>query len=74
MAKDFTSSKLYIKGTIWIGEILFGEIEETWNYILDILDEIQKSKVAKYLGHQFIIFAEKIRDGYKQFSDLIKHT
>ena len=42
--------------------------------MLDILDEIQRSKMAKHLDHQFVILAEKMGDKYKQFFDLIKRT
>ena len=73
-AEDLTSSKLYMKGTIWIGGIPFGETGEAWNYMLGILDDTQKAEVAKDFGHQFILLAEKMGDGYQQFSDLVKRT
>ena len=50
-ADDLTSSKLYIKRTIWIRGILFGETSEAWNFMLGILNDIQRAKVAKDLGH-----------------------
>ena len=74
MPEDLTNSKLYIKGTIWIGGIPFSETGEAWNYMLGIPDNTQKAEVAKNLGHQFIFLAEKMEDGYQQFSDLIKRT
>ena len=74
IAEDLTNSKLYMKETIWIEGIPFGEIGKAWNYMLDIPDDTQRAKVAKDLGHQFILLAEKMRDGYQQFSDLVKHT
>ena len=30
--------------------------------------------MAKDIGHQFILLAEKMGDGYQQFSDLVKRT
>ena len=72
--EDLTSSKLYMKGTIWIGGIPFGETGEAWNYMLGIPDDKQRAKVVKDLGHQFILLAEKMGDGYQQFSNLVKRT
>ena len=74
MAEDLTSSKLYMKGTIWIGGIPFGETGKAWNYMLGIPDDIRRAEVAKNLGHQFIFLAEKMEDKYQQFSDLVKRT
>ena len=74
MAKDLTSSKLYMKGTIWIRSIPFGETGEAWNYILCIPDDTRRAEVAEDLGYQFILLAEKMGDGYQQFSDLVKRT
>ena len=39
MVEDLTSSKLYMKETIWIGGIRFGETGEAWNYMLGIPDD-----------------------------------
>lgn len=74
MAENLTSSKLFIKVIIWMKNILFGRTREAWNYILSILNDIQRAKMAKDLGHQLIFLAEKMEDGYQQFSDLIKQT
>lgn len=49
--KDLTSSKLYIKGIIWIEEILFSNITKAWNYILGIPDNKRLAKVVKDLGY-----------------------
>ena len=73
-AEDLTSSKLYMKKTIWIGGIPFGETGEAWNYMLGIPDDTRRAEVAEDLGHQFILLAEKMGDGYQQFSDLVKRT
>ena len=51
MAEDLTSSKLYMKVTIWIGGIPFGEIGKAWNYMLGILDDTQRAEVVEDLGH-----------------------
>ena len=72
--KNLTSSKLYMKGTIWIKGIPFGETGEAWNYMLGIPDNTRRAEVAEDLGHQFIFLAEKMGDGYQQFSDLVKRT
>ena len=72
MAENLTSSKLYMKRTIWIGAIPFRETGKVWNYMLSISDNTQKAEVAKNLGHQFIFLAEKIGDGYQQFFNLVK--
>ena len=72
--EDFTSSKLYMKGTIWIRGIPFGETGKAWNYMLGISDDTRKAKVTEDLGHQFIFLAEKMGDGYQQFSNLITRT
>ena len=50
-AEDLTSSKLYMKGTIWIGGIPFDETGKAWNYMLGIPDDTQKTKVVEDLGH-----------------------
>ena len=63
MAEDLTSSKLYMKGTIWIGGIPFGETSEAWNYMLGIPDNTRRAKVAKDLGHQFILLVKKMGNG-----------
>ena len=73
-AENLTSSKLYMKRTIWIEGIPFGKTGKAWNYMLGILDETRKAKVVKDLSHQFIFLAEKMRDGYQQFSDLVKRS
>ena len=73
-AEDLTSSKLYMKEIIWIGGILFSETGKAWNYIFGIPDDTQRAKVAENLGYQFILLAEKMGDGYQQFSDLVKRT
>ena len=39
-AEDLTSSKLYMKGTIWIGGIPFSKTDKAWNYMLGIPDNI----------------------------------
>ena len=73
-AEDLISSKPYMKGIIWIRDILFDETSKAWNYMLGIPDDIQRAEVAKDLGHQFILLAKKMGDGYQQFSDLVKRT
>ena len=73
MTKDLTNFKLYIKNIIQIRGILFGEISKAWNYMLSILDEIQRVDIAKDLSHLFILLAKKMENRYHQFSDLIKH-
>lgn len=40
MTEDYINSKYYMKKTIWIGRILFGEIIDARNYMLSILNKI----------------------------------
>ena len=42
--------------------------------MLEIPDETKIAGVAKNLCHQFIFLAEKMEDGYQQFSNLVKRT
>lgn len=74
MVKNLTSYKLYMKGTIWIRGILFGEISKAWKYMLGISDETQKAEMTRNFGQQFIFLVKKIGDEYQQFSDLVKYT
>lgn len=63
-----------MKGTILIGGIPFSKTVEAWNYMLGIPDETRRAEVAEDLGHQFILLAKKMGDGYHKFSDLVKRT
>lgn len=51
ITEDYTSLKLYMKRMIWIERIQFSEIIDVWNYMLGILDEIDRTKVVKDLNH-----------------------
>ena len=42
--------------------------------MLGILDEIHQAEIAKNLGYQFVFLAEKIKDGYQIFFNLVKCT
>ncbi len=73
-AEDFTSSKLYMKETIWIGGIPFTDTTDAWNYMLGIPDNKHRAEVAEDLGHQFVLLAEKMGDSYQTLSNLVKTT
>lgn len=42
--------------------------------MLGIADEKRRAEVAEDLGHQFVLLAEKMGDGYLAFSNLVKST
>lgn len=64
IVEDLTSSKFDMKETIWIGGISFSNTTETWNCMLEIPNNKYQVKRAKDLGHQFMLLAGKIGDGY----------
>lgn len=72
-AEDFTKTKLYMKGTIWVGGIPFTDTTDAWNYMLGIPDDKRRAEVAEDLGHQFVLLAGKMGDGYLTFSFKYEH-
>lgn len=73
-AEDLTTSKLYMKGTIWIGEIPFSNTTEAWNYMLEIPNNKRQAKLAKDHEHQFVFLLGKMGNNYQTFANQIKST
>lgn len=72
MAINHTITKLYIKGIIWIIGVFFDNLKNTWQYIMDILDQTQQAKVAKDVIYQYVFLAQKIEYKYQNISVSLK--
>lgn len=47
--ENFTTAKLYIKGTVWIKWVYFNDITDAWYYMLGITDKNCQAEVIEDL-------------------------
>ena len=47
-----TTTLIYTKRTLWIGGVSFLSLNDAWQYMLTIADELQRLKIAEDVAYQ----------------------
>ncbi len=71
-ALDNITAQMYIKATIWIGGIPFPNLDEGWEYMLEIPDDDQQHEIAKDIAHQQVLWTKKMGYKHKDMARLLQ--
>lgn len=69
---DHTIAKLYTKSTIYVGSAFFNNLNDDWQYMINISDQTQQAKITKDMSYQYMHLAEKMGYRYQNMSALLK--
>ncbi len=69
---DNRTAQMYIKATIWIGDVLFPSLDEAWEHMLGSPDDDQLREIAKNIAHQQVLSAERMGYEHKDMARLLQ--
>lgn len=57
---DFSTLRLYIKKTIWVGGIIFDVVASAGQYMLDIPKKYKRVELEADITHQHVLMSQKL--------------
>ncbi len=72
IALDSTNAQIYIKAIIWINGIPFLSLDKAWEYMLGILNDNERRKIAEDIAYQQVLLAERMGYKHKDIARLLQ--